>query len=189
MNVRQARPYPGWRTAGGNYLGRKALDAAVKAPEVLGMAPKALESAATGQSIPQTQDPRLIIEKLLEAADERLEALSLEPGRDHPQQVAYFGSCHDTLGRIERDQRCLEPYDLECFEWNIQVLVEMLDSLAPEGQWFGERGGEYKYRKKVRSHCIVCGEQKPICCTTATNDDGSAEDLRNSGCGAGTGPG
>lgn len=147
---RIARPYPGWRTAGGNYLGRKALDAAVKAPEVLGMVPKALESAATGQSIPQTQDPRQLVEKLLEAADERLEAISFEPGQD--QRAAYFDSCYTVLGRIERDQKHLEPYDQECFEWNIQVLVEMLDSLAPEGQWFGERDGAYKYRKKVHGH-------------------------------------
>lgn len=66
---------------------------------------------------------------------------TIEP-KDGQEAVQAVGAIHAGLGAIERAAEHPEYFESEDASWDLETLFDILNSLAPEGYYFGAHEGD-----------------------------------------------
>ena len=83
-----------------------------------------------------------LLPRFVDAIDEILNDRITDTRRDSPEEVAEVGRIHDFLGDWERRSASEDYWDGEEVGWDLDKVFDILDTLAPDGFYFGAHEGD-----------------------------------------------
>jgi hypothetical protein len=101
-----------------------------------------IEGIWKGTVIEGTHRKQDLIPRFVDVLSDIVEQSTLEPGADHPERVRLVGIKQRKLGGIEGNMAIDGYYTSDQSDTDIEWLFDSLNSLAPEGFYFGAHHGD-----------------------------------------------